>query len=340
MSLLTQPLKIKNTVLSNRLVMPPMATAKSGENGTVTTELCDYYKEKSQGGDIGFIMTEHSYVSLTGKASPNQLSIACDEDIDGLKKLVSVIHQNGSKAFAQINHAGGVAVGGNTGCEKLSASSIQLPNARPNTPALPKEMADSDIQNVIQEFAQSARRAKLAGFDGVEIHSAHGYLLNQFYSPLTNKRTDSYTGSTLEGRIKLHLEIINAVRETAGTDFPIAVRLGACDYADGGSSIQDSVKASKAFEEAGVSLLDISGGFCGYTNPTSQEQGYFSEITREIKKHVSIPVILTGGITSAAAADELLENKSADWIGVGRALLKDSLWAEKAIHTLQSSMIN
>ena len=109
---------------------------------------------------------------------------------------------------------------------------------------------------------------------------------------------------------------------------------------DGGSSIQDSVKASKAFEEAGVSLLDISGGFCGYTNPTSQEQGYFSEITREIKKHVFIPVILTGGITSAAAAEELLENNSADLIGVGRALLKDSLWAEKAIHTLQSSMIN
>ena len=176
MSLLTQPLKIKNTVLSNRLVMPPMATAKSGENGTVTTELCDYYKEKSQGGYIGLIITEPSYVSLTGKASPNQLSIACDEDIDGLKKLVSVIHQNGSKAFAQINHAGGVAVGGNTGCEKLSASSIQLPNARPNNPALPKEMADSDIQNVIQAFAQSARRANLAGFHGVEIHSAPRYL--------------------------------------------------------------------------------------------------------------------------------------------------------------------
>lgn len=338
MSLLTQPLKIKDTVLSNRLVMPPMATAKAGESGMVTTELCDYYEEKSQGGYIGLIITEHSYVSLTGKASLNQLSIASDEDIDGLKTLVSVIHQNGSKAFVQINHAGGVAIGDITGCEKLSASSIQLPNAKPNNSSLPKEMTASDIEKVIQEFAQSALRAELAGFDGVEIHSAHGYLLNQFYSPLTNKRTDSYTGSTLEGRIKLHLEIINAVRETAGTDFPIAVRLGACDYADGGSSIQDSVKASKALEEAGVSFLDISGGFCGFTNPTSREQGYFSEITREIKKNVSIPVILTGGITSAAAAEELLVNDSADLIGIGRALLKDSLWAEKAIHSLQSSI--
>lgn len=328
MKRLFQPLTLANIELKNRLVMPPMATAKSTPDGRVTGPLCDYYDEKSRGGYIGLIIAEHSYISPEGKAGKGQLSIAQDEDVEGLRRLVSVVHRNGSKVFAQINHAGAAAVKEITGCGAIGASAVRLPNGKGG---LPKEMDQADIQRVIQAFAAAAGRAKQAGFDGVEIHSAHSYLLNQFYSPLTNHRKDAYSGSTFEGRIRLHLEVIQAVREMVGKAYPIALRLGACDYMEGGSTIEDSVRASKEFEKAGVDIIDISGGLCGYLNPASREQGYFREISEAVKREVSIPVILTGGVVTAEAAERLLEQEKADLIGVGRAILADSEWARRAM---------
>lgn len=247
--------------------------------------------------------------------------------MSGLEKLVKVIHENGSKAMAQISHAGGATKTEITGKSVLGASAV----AMPRTGNMPLEMTKQDIAKVIDDFAAAAVRAKLAGFDGVEIHSAHGYLLNQFFSPLTNKRIDEYRGDTISGRIKLHLEIIQAIRHAVGQDYPIALRLGACDYVVGGTTKEDSILAAEEFEKAGIDLIDISGGFCGYINPTSHKQGYFDELSKAIKDNVSIPVILTGGIVDAETAEILLEQKKADLIGVGRAILKDSKWAEKAI---------
>ena len=157
------------------------------------------------------------------------------------------------------------------------------------------------------------------------------YKRQQFYSPLTNKREDQYNGYSLEGRIRLHLEIIAAVRQAVGSDFPIALRLGASDYATGGATIEDSILAGEAFEQAGVDLLDISGGLTSYINPNNSAQGYFSDLTEAIKKKVSIPVLLTGGIIDAAAAEKLLQEEKADMIGVGRAILKDSEWAKRTM---------
>lgn len=333
MSLLKQPLQINNLVLSNRLVMPPMASAKPGGDGNATQELCDYYTEKSKGGYVGLIITEHSYISPEGKAHKGQLSMDGSCDMAGLKKLVQAIHQNGSKTIAQINHAGGVAKPDLTGHPALAPSAVKFPKAADSDP-LPTEMDASDIKKVVADFAAAAIRAKEAGFDGVELHSAHGYLLNQFYSPLSNKRTDSYGGPSVLSRIRLHLEIIEAVRTAVGTDYPLALRLGACDYMEGGSTLQDSVTAAKRFEEAGVDLLDISGGFCGYLRPGAKTPGYFSELTEAIREAVSIPVLLTGGITDASAAEALLSSGKADLIGVGRAILKDSGWPQKAMDAL------
>lgn len=315
--------------LGSRLVMPPMATAKSSENGMVTKELCDYYDEKSKGGYFGLIITEHSYICPEGKASAGQLSVAEDSAIDGLKRLTRVIHQNGSKVMAQLNHAGGNTSLAITGHPPLSASATAFFQAK-NDGVPPREMDENDIQKVIDAFCAASLRAKAAGFDGVEIHAAHGYLLNQFFSPLINHREDRYSGKTPEGRTRLILEILQAVRRAVGEDFPLAVRLGACDYTPGGTTIADSVWAAAAFEKAGIDLLDISGGMCGWRNPLSSEPGYFSETTEAIKKKVSTPVILTGGITDAAEANDLLAAGKADLIGVGRAVLNDSLWAKKA----------
>lgn len=333
MALINEKFKLKNIELSSRLVMPPMATSKSVD-GEVNQELCDYYNEKSAGNYIGLIITEHSYISPEGKASMGQVSIAKDSDIEGLKKLVSTIHQNGTKVMAQLNHAGSCAKYSVTGHEALSASHVKNPSRLASESELPKEMNEEDIKKLINDFTHAAIRAKEAGFDGVEIHSAHGYLLNQFYSPLTNQRTDWYSGNTLLGRIQLHLDIIKEVRQAVGEDYLIGLRLGACDYTEGGSTVKDSVLAAIEFEKAGIDLLDISGGLCGYRNPTNEEQGYFSEITEAIKQNISIPVILTGGIKDIHVAEKLIEENKADLIGVGRAILKDSNWAKDALNSL------
>ena len=192
MNILNTPISVKKIEMKNRLVMPPMATAKSDDEGKVTEQICEYYEEKSHGGYIGLIITEHSYVSLEGKASRGQLSIADDSVIDGLRELTSIIHDNGSKVFAQISHAGSAASTKITGMEVISASAVVNEGMVGRSRELPKEMTREQIKKTIKDFADASRRVKEAGYDGVEIHSAHGYLLNQFYSPLTNKRNDEY----------------------------------------------------------------------------------------------------------------------------------------------------
>ena len=137
----------------------------------------------------------------------------------------------------------------------------------------------------------------------------------------------------MANRLRLHTEIIRAVRSAVGQEYPVALRLGACDYREGGSTVEDALEAAKILEQTGIDLLDVSGGFCGYVRPGVQEQGYFQELTEAIKKVVDIPVILTGGITESRAAEALLKSNKADLIGVGRAILKDSLWAKEAILT-------
>lgn len=154
------------------------------------------------------------------------------------------------------------------------------------------------------------------------------------FSPLSNKRNDEYGGEIL-GRIKIHLDVIKAVKDAVGNEFPILLRLGASDYMEGGSTIEDSKTAALEFERAGVDVLDISGGFCGYTVTGNTSQGYFSSLTEAIKEVVSIPVILTGGITQAHAAEKLLSEGKADLIGVARAIYNDSKWAQNAIETLK-----
>ncbi len=331
MSCLIKPFSEGPLSLPNRLVMPPMGTEKADSSGQVNKEILDYYDEKTRGGYIGLVIVEHSYVSPEGKASPRQLSTADDPTIEGLKRLAGVIHANGSRAVVQINHAGSNTTDEVTGTTPLAPSAVRHPKRETN----PRELTAAEIEDIIKAFGQAARRVKEAGFDGVEVHAAHGFLLNQFYSPLTNKRTDDY-GGNLSNRIGLHLAVIESVRENVGEDYPLLLRLGASDYMEGGATIEDSKVAAGEFEKAGVDILDISGGLAGYSIPGLTGQGFFAPLTEAIKEKVSIPVILTGGITEARAAEELLARGKADLIGVGRAIFKDSSWARKAVESLQS----
>ena len=305
--MITEPLKIRNITLQNRIVMPPMDRSSS-RDGSVSDDLINHYRERAE--STGLIIIEHEYVSPEGRAHPKQLSMASDEVIEGYRKLADAIHLEGSNAIAQISHAGF--------------------ESKVENPLNVNAMTLDDIAHVRESFIKAALRTEKAGFDGVEIHCAHGYLLNQFYSPYTNKRTDDYGGSLLN-RSRLTNEIIRGMREALGEDHIIAVRFGAYDYLDGGSRLEDIGEAVMSFENSGVDLLDISGGLCRFKNPLSKEPGWFKELSKIARDASNCPVILTGGVKKIADAEALLEGGYADLIGIGRAMLMDAKWSRKAL---------
>jgi 2,4-dienoyl-CoA reductase-like NADH-dependent reductase (Old Yellow Enzyme family) len=325
MEKLFDPIIINNLTIANRLVMPPMATTKADDHGGVTDEACEYYHERAKYSKIGLIITEHSYIQRQGEAHPGQMSIATDEMIPGFQKLTDCIHKENVPVFAQINHAGSASKSTITGYPPIGPSAIMHPRQKEE---MPMEMTIQQIHEVTEQFAEAALRAKKAGFDGVEIHSAHGYLLNQFYSPLTNQRNDEYGSQSMENRTRFHCEVISAVRTVVGEDYPVAIRIGGCDYEDGGSTVEDCVEACKIFEKCGVDLIDITGGMNGFIRPKHPEPGYFRDMSVSVRQAVKIPVLLTGGVIALSQAEALLEEGCADMIGVGRAIFKDAHWAD------------
>lgn len=323
-----QPLVIKNVKLNNRIAMPPMASEKT-EDGHITPAHHHYYRKRTKGGHIGLVVTEHMYICPEGQATPGQIYIGDDSCIEGLRSLTDAIHESGAKCFAQINHAGYKAPEKLIGMQPVSASAMEF-RLKSGERVTPAELSKEEIKRIAACFAAAALRAKEARYDGVEIHAAHGYLLCQFYSPLSNRRTDEYGGS-LENRVRLHLEVIAAVRAAVGGDYPVAIRMGGCDYMEGGSSIEDCVEACKMFEKAGIDLIDLSGGHCGF-QPEGREGVLFEDMAKAVKAEVAVPVILTGGIVDGETAERLLQENACDIVGIGRALLKDPSWAENQIY--------
>lgn len=320
-----EDIKIKDITIKNRLILPPMASGTPSTEHEVTDETVSYYERIARSGHLGLIIVEHAFVSPEGAASRHQLSISRDSDIEGLKRIVDIVHDYDIPVAAQINHAGGVIRPIRTGLDNIGPSK----NTGQEYFEPDKAMNTDDIKRVVEDFASAAKRAKTAGFDAIEIHSAHGYILNQFYSPLTNLRTDEYGGS-LENRIRIHVEVIRAIRETIGDDFPLFIRLGASDYMDGGNTVEDGVRASIIFEKEGIDLIDVSGGLCFYKRPGMEdEEGYFHDASGAIKEKVSLPVILTGGIRKISFAEKMIDEKQADLIGIGRPILNDQEWLAK-----------
>lgn len=310
--------------LKSRLVFPPIGTHSANDDGTVSARTLEHYTKICSGSDIGLAYVEHCYVALSGKAYPNQISLADDSGMAGIACLAGRMKATGTKAFLQLNHCGGLSSEKDIGTQPISASDVLSPNGKET----PREMTREEIHAISAAFAAAALRVKKAGFDGVEIHSAHGYLFNQFYSPITNHRTDEYGGSR-ENRLRFLCETVSLTRAAVGEDFPISVRLGACDYMDGGITEDDGVYAARKLEQLGVDVLSVTGGLCGFIVPQLlQNRAYFEELTRKIKNSVSIPVICTGGITDPKVADGILLDGSADLVGVGRVVYKNSDWAK------------
>lgn len=318
---LTEPLEQGLLHFRTRLVFPPMASQTSVQ-GVPGPETLAHYRALAANPLVGLLITEHSYIARQGKADPDQLSFAEDGVIPYQQKLTELLHKTspGLKVFAQLNHAGLNTAEYITGQELVSASSLQTRDGVSRGLTIP------EIKVLEQKFVDGARRVKASGYDGVELHAAHGYLFNQFYSPLTNFREDQYGPQNLENRLRFLLETVRAVRQAVGPDFPVAVRLGGSDYRPGGSTLEDAVKAAVLLEQAGIDLLDLSGGFCLFMRQGHSEPGWFQDMSRAVKQRVRLPVILTGGVRTPAQAEQLLQEKAADLIGVGRALLQDPQW--------------
>jgi len=320
---LLDPLKVKGLKLKNRIVMPPMNTDYATVKGAVTNKLIQHYTRRSK--NLGLLIIEHSYVSKDGKLSKRQLGIYNDHLVPGLKQLASKVHKTGTPAIAQINHAGRRCTEEITGTKPVAPS--------PTRQA--RKLQIKEIKAITEHFAAAAERALKAGFDGVEIHGAHGFLLNQFYSPLTNKRNDRYGGS-LEKRIKFPLEVVDSIKETIG-EKPLLYRIGADDLDPKGTTIKDSQEFAVKLQEAGVDVIDVSGGISG-SRPASLQhrQGYFVPQAELVKKVVHVPVIGVGRITNPKYANKIVQEGRVDLVAVGRALLKDPDWATKAIKALKS----
>jgi len=319
---LRDPLEVKGLTLKNRIVMPPMNTELATNEGAVTNELIEHYTRRSKA--LGLLIVEHSYVSLDGRLSEKQLGIYDDNLIHGLEKLCNSIHATGTLVAIQINHAGRLA-------------NMEITGTRPVAPSSSgdaRRLRIDEIEALTEAFALAAERAMRAGFDGVEVHGAHGFLLNQFSSPLINRRRDKYGGS-LEDRMRFPLEVVERVKEKVGGKL-LLYRLGSDDLNPSGTRIQDSQKFAVRLEEARVNILDVSGGLCG-SRPTQlrNKQGYFIPQAQQIKKMINIPVIGVGGITQPEYANKLIQKGQVNLVAIGRALLKDPDWAAKAIKKLK-----
>jgi 2,4-dienoyl-CoA reductase-like NADH-dependent reductase (Old Yellow Enzyme family) len=300
-----------------------MQTGRATLKGAVTDRLINFYVKRSSA--LGLLIVEHAYISQDGKLSPKQLGIYDDDLIDGLEKLSNSIHSADVPAVVQITHAGCVANRKLIGTDPLGPSSSGKTH----------ELSGSEIDALIENFGRAAKRAVKAEFDGVELHGAHGFLLNQFFSPLMNKRHDEYGGS-IEKRMRFPLKVVQKVREEIGQKL-LLYRLGADDLAPKGIRIEDSVVFAKRLERSGVDIIDVSGGMCGSEPKQLREvKGYFVPQAEKIKKAVKVPVIGVGGINEADYADRLVREERVDLVAVGRAIWKDPNWAEKAVQMLKT----
>ncbi|MBN2283911.1 MAG: FAD-dependent oxidoreductase [Deltaproteobacteria bacterium] len=319
---LFSPITINTMTLSNRAVMAPMGTNLGNPDSTVSEASIAYLKRHAQGRP-GLIITEVIGVHQNGLAIDTQLGLFDDRFIPGLRKLTEQAHEEGCRIAAQLHHAGRESF------FSLAAGTAIGPSAVPSliyrTP--PREMTADDIGEIIAAFGDAAGRAREAGFDAVEVHGAHGYLLTQFLSPLANQRTDAY-GGPMENRSRFIVEILEAVRKRVGPDFPLSLRLSLDESIKGGYSVDDIQPVLPSFVKAGADIIHASfgthGSPAGITSaPAEYEPGFNARLARKAKDVVAVPVIAVGRFTDPALADEVIGRGDADLVAFGRQFLAD-----------------
>ena len=328
--LLFSPFNIGRLSVKNRIVMAPIDTNLADEDGGVTDALLAFYERRARGG-VGLLIVENSQVDFpVGKNTKRQLSLHDDTKVEGLKKLSTVIRRAGARAAIQIHHAGRETTLDVTGGVMPVAPS-PIPCGHLRTPV--RELAKSEIEDLVDKFIAAAVRGKKAGFDLVEIHGAHGYLVGEFLSPYTNKRTDEYGGGFRQ-RLRFPLEIVQGIKDALGRDFPLSFRFSADEFVKGGIDVSEAQRIAQALQKAGVDVLHVSAGIYEslptLLEPMSYAQGWRCHLAAEIKKALSVPVIAVGVIREPAFAEEVLAKGAADFVAIGRGLLADPDWPNKA----------
>ncbi len=336
MSRLLDPIVINGITVRNRIVMAPMNLNISGPNGEVSQRQIEHYVTRA--ANIGLVIVEFTFVSRSGKISLGQLGIHTDGLISGLRKLADGIHRAGARVVIQLGHGGSKATKATCGDQPVAPSAIINPNPRHAVQMeMPRALSTGEIMGIVQDFGEAAHRAVEAGFDGVELHGCHGFLLNQFMSPFTNHRDDEYGGDS-ERRLRFPLDVISEVKRRLGNSHLLLYRFPVDDLVPGGLTLEQSLSIAPRVENAGVNVIDISGGLggSGTARQDWKEQGTFIPMAQRIKEVVRVPVIGVGNITDPGFADKVVKEGRVDMVAIGRALLTDANWSVKAANTLGS----
>lgn len=328
-----EPIKIGNVTVRNRITMAPMTTLYAGSNGEVTDQLMQYYAARARGG-TGMITVEGAYVNETGLQIPCSINASDDKYIPGLSRIATAIKDNGATAVLQLIHSGVQA----WVKQSVGPSEIGRIDGKPiSTEATPHALTTKEVMQYVQDFAQAARRAKMAGYDAVQVHGTHGYLIMQFLSPLTNHRIDNYGVD----RNLFPVEIVQAIKNTCGASFPVIYRLCADETLGDklmkpGITIDDAKETARRLEAVGVDAFDVTGGsddvihlYVPSAYVLENIEGSLVKYAEQIKSIVSVPVITGGGVDTPEAAEKLLESGNIDMLFIGRGLIADPDWIRK-----------
>ena len=322
-----EPFTIKHMTVKNRIVMTPMGTNYGEQNGEMSFLHINYYEQRAKGG-TGLLIVENASVdSPQGSNGTTQLRIDQDNYIPRLFKLCETVHKHGSCIAIQINHAGASAQSARINMQPVSASDVPSKAGG----EIPRPLEKDEIMHIVKKYGEAAKRAQIAGFDAVEIHAGHSYLISQFLSPLTNKRTDEFGGS-LENRARLAKLVIEEVRRQVGPFFPIFVRISADEFMEGGNTLDDCLDYLQYFQEE-VDVFDVSAGLNGsiqyQIDANYLPDGWRSYMAKAVKERYGKPCMTMGNIRNPQVAEDILARGDADLIGMGRGLIADPEWVNK-----------
>ena len=316
---------INGMKLRNRLVRSATWEGMCEADGRPTDRLINCYRNLAKGG-VGLIISGYTFVRPDGKHLPFKMGIHTDDFKAEMRAITDAVHDEGGSICVQLVHAGGQTDSATAGRRPLAPSEVEVEQF----PEIPQELSKDDIADIVAAFGAAAKRAKAYGFDAIQLNAAHGYLINQFLSPLINRRTDEY-GGTIENRCRFLLEVYHVVRETVGEDYPVMVKMNGSDFLEGGLSMEDAVYAAKTMDAHGINAIEVSGGTSasGDKSPIRtkinkpEREAYNLELAELVRKSVKCPVMVVGGFRSYEVADDAVRNKGIDYISMARPFIRE-----------------
>lgn len=327
MNRIFEPMTLRGLPLANRLVRSATWEGLADADGRVTPPLVEIYRELAAGG-VGLIISSYMSVQKVGQQSYGQIGVDSDDQVSGLTELAGIVHDWGGRLVGQIVHCGGQADPRHNGnVTPVAPSAVDSPGY----PVTPRELSPDEVAEVVASFASAAARLREAGFDGVQLHGAHGYLLSQFLSPLRNRRSDRYGGS-LENRARFGLEVYRAVRTAVGNDFPVMIKLNANDFLEGSTTEEDACFLARELAAAGIDAIEVSGGTpgsgrLGAARPEIREpadEAYFRPQAEAIRRAApDVPIILVGGLRSPEVIEDVIAAGVADYVSLSRPLIRE-----------------